>query len=106
MSSGAIRVRRLAGFFIVAAFATSRGPSADEAKAITALGEHDRQEPSSSGIAEEHRAGLSLGVSRIVDDEAEWVTEGGNGLVEGDPMLAGVRLGLVRVPFEGERHGE
>jgi hypothetical protein len=51
MSSGAIRVRRLAGFFIVAAFATGRGPSADE-------------------------------------------------------VLTGVRLGLVRVPFEGERHGE
>ncbi|HEX6615428.1 MAG TPA: hypothetical protein VF046_03915, partial [Gemmatimonadales bacterium] len=65
----------------MAAFATSRGPSADEAKAITALGEHDRQEPSGLGIPEEHRAGLGLGVSRVIDDAAKWVAERGRGLV-------------------------
>jgi hypothetical protein len=56
-------------------------------KAITALGEHDRQEPSSLGIAEEHEAGLGLGVSRVVDDEAEWVAEGGSGLSKVTPCL-------------------
>ena len=81
---------------MVTAFATGRGPSADEAKAITALGEHDRQEPTGLGRAEEHRAGLGLGVSRVVHDEAEWIANGGDSLVEGDPMLADVRAGQLQ----------
>jgi hypothetical protein len=60
-----MRGRRLAGFFIVAAFATSRGPGADEAKAVTALGEHDRQKPACLRVAEKYRAGLCLRGLRV-----------------------------------------
>ena len=81
MSSGWIRGRRLAGFFIVAAFATSRGPSADESEVVTALGEHDRQEPVRLREPQENGAAFGRGMARVVHDQAEGIAEGGGRLV-------------------------
>jgi len=59
----------------MAVFATSRGPGADAAKAVTALGEHDRQKPACLRVAEKHRAGLSRRMARVVDDQAVRIAE-------------------------------
>ena len=87
MSSGPTRGLRLAAFFIVAMFATSRFPRADETNAVTALGEHDRKETTGLRAAQQGYPRFVDRMARIINHDAERVSEGRRGLIEGHPCL-------------------
>jgi hypothetical protein len=86
------------------AFATSRFPGADEANAVTALGEHDRKQAMVFRMAQQDEPRLNRRVARVLHDPPERIDKGRYGFVEGDPVLPRVPRGLARIPFEGEGH--
>lgn len=85
-------------------FATSRCPSAYEAYAVTTLGEHDRKEAISLGMAQQDHSLLTDRMARIIDHDAEGVAESCGGLIESDTMLTLVPNRLLRIPLESEGH--
>src|SRR5207302_2782253 len=41
----------------------------------------------SHGVAEQDEAFLTLGVVRVLNDSTQWITEHGDGFIDGDPVF-------------------
>lgn len=99
MSSASTRGAPLAwAFFIDSAFATSRCPGADETQAVTALGKHDRKEAIGLGEPQQGQPELARRVARIINYDAEGITEGRSRLVEGGSRHGLSRAAIVHPP--------
>jgi len=90
----------LFGLFIVPSLAPRRPSRAQQTDRITALREHYHEQPTSHGVAEQHEALLTLGVVRVLNDSTQWITEHGDGFIEGGPVLGTIGACLTSVPFE------
>jgi len=76
-------------------------PSADQRQRVLALLHEDRkQDALRRRKADDARV---LGLALILDDEGQRVQEGRGGLLEGDAVLARVRVGLGLVPTRNAR---
>src|SRR3990172_3526110 len=73
--------------FIVSPLTACGLPCADQANRFATFRKHDREDPLSLGLPEQHVTVLVLEAAWIAGDPAEWIAERSHGLLEGDAEL-------------------
>ena len=102
-TSAAVRRRATAvlafALCIVFALTACHLPRADQPNGISPLREHYHEQTTPNGVPEQHEALLALGMARVLDDSAEWISE------DGDLRRKATRCLKRRSPLGEQRPG-